>query len=449
MLAQLAERRIPYISILTNPDDRRRQRELRDARRRDPRRAGRGHRLRRPARHQADARPGPARKDSRPRSSCSITACSTRVVHRRDLKHDGRPAAAPHERQAGRRGVGVAPEPSVPRGARLPVRAHDRRIQVRARAHRGAAGGARRSAQRLRVVPRRRHEREGKRRARRSDALLRAKRTPRREVHVAAPRRFPRAHSWSTDARSTRTYVVEFIERWTPDVERTRRDVLRGHDGDGVRLSSRASERRRRGDRDGARRPPRLDERRSGRSSPASRRSASTTSSTSATTREAIAREKAGIFKRGRARGHRRDATATSRRCSPTRARSAGATAVRRRRATSARIGDVAVTAPGTTFTSRCARRARDGPHAAGRRASGVELRARAADARRRRCAVSRRRSTKRARGAARRRLPGRFHRVGRFIFDVAHNPDGARGAGRDADGGRPTAAGRGRCSAC
>ena len=27
----------------------------------------------------------------------------------------------------------------------------------------------------------------------------------------------------------------------------------------------------------------------------------------------------------------------------------------------------------------------------------------------------------------ARVRLPGRFHRVGRFIFDVAHNPDGAR----------------------
>ncbi len=45
VLSQLAERRIPYVSILTNPDHGWRQRELRDARRRDPRRAGRRHRL--------------------------------------------------------------------------------------------------------------------------------------------------------------------------------------------------------------------------------------------------------------------------------------------------------------------------------------------------------------------------------------------------------------------
>ena len=64
VLAQLAERRIPYISILTNPDDGRRQRQLRDARRRDSRRARRGHRIRRPARDQADARSGSPRRIS-------------------------------------------------------------------------------------------------------------------------------------------------------------------------------------------------------------------------------------------------------------------------------------------------------------------------------------------------------------------------------------------------
>ena len=35
-------------------------------------------------------------------------------------------------------------------------------------------------------------------------------------------------------------------------------------------------------------------------------------------------------------------------------------------------------------------------------------------------------RSPKRAAALAGVRLPGRFHREGRFIFDVAHNPDGA-----------------------
>ena len=58
VLAQLAERRIPYIADPHESHHGRRERELRDARRRDPRRAGRGDRLRRPARHQADARAG-------------------------------------------------------------------------------------------------------------------------------------------------------------------------------------------------------------------------------------------------------------------------------------------------------------------------------------------------------------------------------------------------------
>ena len=70
------------------PDDRRRQRELRDARRCHPRRARRGDRFRGPARDQADARARTFPRDSRPRSSSSITAwwtasCTARNSSRR------------------------------------------------------------------------------------------------------------------------------------------------------------------------------------------------------------------------------------------------------------------------------------------------------------------------------------------------------------------------------
>ena len=86
MLSQLAERRIPYISILTNPTTGGVSASfamLGDAILAEP---GAVIGFAGPARDQADARPGSARKDSRPRSSCSTTGCSTRVVHRRELK---------------------------------------------------------------------------------------------------------------------------------------------------------------------------------------------------------------------------------------------------------------------------------------------------------------------------------------------------------------------------
>jgi folylpolyglutamate synthase/dihydropteroate synthase len=44
-------------------------------------------------------------------------------------------------------------------------------------------------------------------------------------------------------------------------------------------------------------------------------------------------------------------------------------------------------------------------------------------------------------------RLPGRFHREGRFIFDVAHNPDGASVLAATLKAGRVSRVRSRRCS--
>ncbi len=93
--------------------------------------------------------------------------------------------------------------------------------------------------QRLRVAPRRRHEREGQRRAPRSTRSC--ARQGLRVGKYTSPHLVDFRERFLVDgAPVDEDDVVDFIERWTPDVERTRRDVLRGDDGDGVRLRSRA-----------------------------------------------------------------------------------------------------------------------------------------------------------------------------------------------------------------
>ena len=71
-----------------------------------------------------------------------------RVVHRARAQADRRPAAAPHERQAGRDGVGVAlsDHRRYARRSTTSSRARPATVEVRARAHRGAPRRARRSA---------------------------------------------------------------------------------------------------------------------------------------------------------------------------------------------------------------------------------------------------------------------------------------------------------------
>lgn len=140
--------------------------------------------------------------------------------------------------------------------------------------------------------------------------------------------------------------------------------------------------------------------------------------------REEIAREKAGIFKVGAA-AVIGDTDADIASLLVRHAQRAGAepvVMVRERYAPRA----VAIRASGTTFTMP-----RDGElaewqtplvgdHQAWNAATAVAM----IDAAGARYATGR----ELLRGAlARVHLPGRFHRVGRFIFDVAHNPDGAR----------------------
>ena len=133
---------------------------------------------------------------------------------------DGGPAPSAHERQAGRDGVGVALSDVAPdtARARLPLRSHHRQVEARPRAHGCALRALGDPHDRLRVAPRRRHEREGsvcatlETRAAREGAA-------RRQVHLAAPRRFSRALP-RRRRRVDEDYVVDFIERWTPTVER-------------------------------------------------------------------------------------------------------------------------------------------------------------------------------------------------------------------------------------
>jgi len=141
-------------------------------------------------------------------------------------------------------------------------------------------------------------------------------------------------------------------------------------------------------------------------------------------TLQSIAREKAGIFKPGTPAVIGEQSAEVAAWLAGA-AREAGASAVRLVRE-EARIGELAVDGPGTTFTLEAL-----GEHATirtpllGRHqaanfaftlllldAAGPPYATTLADA---------------ARAAESIALPGRFQRVGRWIFDVAHNPDGAR----------------------
>ncbi len=140
--------------------------------------------------------------------------------------------------------------------------------------------------------------------------------------------------------------------------------------------------------------------------------------------REEIAREKAGIFKAGAAAviGDSDPDIASLLVRHAQRVGAAPVVAVRERSAPRA----VSLSASGTRFTMPRAGELADwhtplvGDHQAWNAATAIAL----LDAAGPRYAAQQ----DQMRGAlARVYLPGRFHRVGRFIFDVAHNPDGAR----------------------
>ena len=204
MLSQLAERRIPYVSILTNPTTggvSASYAMLGDA---------------------ILAEPGAVIGFAGPRVIKQTIGQDLpegfqtaeflldhgmldRVVHRTRAQADRRPAAAPHERQAGRGGVGDAlSDPyGVPRGARLPLRAHhrqDRSSGSSAPRRSSTRSATRTSGSRSFTSPAPTARAAS---ARRSRPLLRAKGLQRREVHVAAPRRLPGAipRRWRADRR--------------------------------------------------------------------------------------------------------------------------------------------------------------------------------------------------------------------------------------------------------
>jgi len=141
-------------------------------------------------------------------------------------------------------------------------------------------------------------------------------------------------------------------------------------------------------------------------------------------TLQSIAREKAGIFKPGTPAVIGEQSAEVAAWLAGA-AREAGSSAVRLVRE-EARIGDMAVDGPGTTFTLEALgeratiRTPLLGSHQAANfaftllllDAAGPPYATTLADA---------------ARAAESIALPGRFQTVGRWIFDVAHNPDGAR----------------------
>jgi dihydrofolate synthase/folylpolyglutamate synthase len=140
-------------------------------------------------------------------------------------------------------------------------------------------------------------------------------------------------------------------------------------------------------------------------------------------TKEAIAREKAGIFKAGVpaliGEGDR-----TVRELLAAEARSAGAEPVTVV-ADAVGLADVTVDSEGTAFTlsdrhgSRRLRTPLAGAHQAGNAALAVAM----LDAAGHGLAPT---GEAERQALSRVRLPGRFHRAGRYVFDVAHNADGA-----------------------
>ena len=92
-LARLGEAGLPYLSVLTDPDHRRRDRELRHAGRRHPGRAARPHRLRRTARDRGDDPPAAAR--GLPALGVPARARADRP-HRRAPRAQGHPSPSPH-----------------------------------------------------------------------------------------------------------------------------------------------------------------------------------------------------------------------------------------------------------------------------------------------------------------------------------------------------------------
>ena len=240
MLAQLAERRIPYIAILTNPTTggvSASYAMLGDAIIAEPGAVigFAGPRVIK----QTLGQDLPGGIPDRGVPARSRHARSGRASARPEAH--GQPAAAAHERQARRVGVDVALS-GLPRGARVPVRAHDRRLQVRPRAHARAARGDGRSPPRGSGAAHRRHEREGQLRR-----------------HGGRAARAPRGCAWrATRLRISSIFASASSSTGTPDpgdggrrvrasdgrppIERIERVVLRGDDGDGVpALRARAS----------------------------------------------------------------------------------------------------------------------------------------------------------------------------------------------------------------
>ena len=141
-------------------------------------------------------------------------------------------------------------------------------------------------------------------------------------------------------------------------------------------------------------------------------------------TLQSIAREKAGIFKPGTPAVIGEQSAEVAAWLAGA-AREAGASAVRLVRE-EARIGDMAVDGPGTTFTLEALgerttiRTPLLGSHQAANFAFTLLL----LDAAGPPYATTLAEAARAAESIA---LPGRFQTVGRWIFDVAHNPDGAR----------------------
>ena len=226
---------------------------------------------------------------------------------------DRGPAAAPHEREAGGRGVGVDLTDSTATRSTILFARTTGGCKFGLERDARAARRARRSASRRAGAPRGRHQRQGERRAPRSTALLRA--SGLRVARYTSPHlvdfreRIPRRRR--ADRRASA--IVEFVGRWTPARGAHRRD---------------ASSRRRRRWRSTSSRTTAVDvaviETGLGGRLDATnvRRSARRPASTSigidhveylGDTREEIAVEKAGIFKPGRAGGDRRARSADPR----------------------------------------------------------------------------------------------------------------------------------------
>ena len=174
-----------------------------------------------PARDQADARPGSARRASRPRSSCSITACS--IASCTDAT-SSRPSSQLLRHMSGKpAGVGVGDRPE-----RRTARRSTTCSRARPAAPSSASSARRRCWRALGdphlAVPRRCTSPARTGRAASCATLGRAARARRgfASRSYTSPHLVDFRERFLVDGRADRraTYVVDFIERWTPAVER-------------------------------------------------------------------------------------------------------------------------------------------------------------------------------------------------------------------------------------